>query len=106
MTAVRAAYELKPRELPEGFLSGGRACEVPLVRKLARRGIAVAVGRLRICCADLPEEWVTGAGLVAKVSSAGLTPQYRFPEDTDGKKFGRDPYWLARVVDSAVPAGD
>ena len=101
--AVRAAYDLEPRELPEEFLSDGRACQALPVRELARRGVAVAVGRLGICYAGQPEEWVEGVGLVAKVFSAGLTLQYRFPEATDGKKFGRDPFWLARVIDSAVP---
>ena len=63
----------------------------------------MAVGCLGICYAGQREEWVAGVGLVAKVFSAGLTLQYRFLEATDGKKFGRDPFWLSRVIDSAVP---
>lgn len=100
--AVRAAYELDPRELPQDQLFSGRTYEARAVKIFARCGVTVAVARLGVCLTAPPGEWVTGTGLVAHLFSAGLTLRYAFPEGENGRAFNRDPFWLAQVVDSAV----
>lgn len=97
-TIVRAAYQLEPKELPEKFLSGGRACEARCCRGGGTlgdmlRGSARRVGRgCRTCSRTCSKGVLRGAH-----------PAVPVPEAAYGKKFGRDPFWLARVIDSAVP---